>query len=80
MEASKSKETPSNGSTTTLEEKETDNKTSNNEKQFLYCLSLCNNQKDNKVRRGATVKAMALCTVHPFIQVFKVSPIYKFVN
>eukprot|EP01116_Phalansterium_solitarium_P013600 TRINITY_DN30995_c0_g1_i1.p1 TRINITY_DN30995_c0_g1~~TRINITY_DN30995_c0_g1_i1.p1 ORF type:complete len:626 (-),score=206.35 TRINITY_DN30995_c0_g1_i1:7-1842(-) len=39
---------------------------------FLYCLNLCINQRDATVRRGASVKAMALCSRHPWISLFKV--------
>ena len=39
---------------------------------FLYCLSLVNTQKDDNVRRGARVKAMAVCTRHQWIHIFKV--------
>mmetsp|Transcript_24426 Transcript_24426/g.34241 ORF Transcript_24426/g.34241 Transcript_24426/m.34241 type:complete len:672 (+) Transcript_24426:134-2149(+) len=40
-------------------------------KPFLYCLNLVHNQKDSSVRRGAVVKAMAVCTTHQYIQVYK---------
>ncbi|KAN0011867.1 hypothetical protein ACTFIU_007438 [Dictyostelium citrinum] len=40
-------------------------------KDFLYCLSFMNNQKDDTVKRGAVVKSMAICTTHPFISIFK---------
>jgi hypothetical protein len=45
------------------------------EKPFLYCLNLVINQKDNTVRRGAVVKAMAVCSRHQYIDVFKPSMI-----
>lgn len=43
-----------------------------NASPFLYCLNLVYNQKNAAVRRGAVVKAMAICTRHQFIQIFKV--------
>ena len=38
---------------------------------FLYCLNLVINQKDNSVRRGAVVKAMALCSRNNYIHIYK---------
>ncbi|KAH7913559.1 docking domain of Afi1 for Arf3 in vesicle trafficking-domain-containing protein [Hygrophoropsis aurantiaca] len=46
---------------------------SSNEAQpeLLYVLNLVRTKHDKSVRRGAVVKAMAICTRHPFIQIFK---------
>jgi hypothetical protein len=38
---------------------------------FLYCLNLVMTKKDASVRRGAVVKALAICTEAQFIQVLK---------
>ncbi|KAG1753638.1 docking domain of Afi1 for Arf3 in vesicle trafficking-domain-containing protein [Suillus paluster] len=38
---------------------------------LLYVLNLVRTKHDKSVRRGAVVKAMAICTRHPFIQIFK---------
>lgn len=39
--------------------------------ELLYVLNLVRTKHDKTVRRGAVVKAMAICTPHPFIQIFK---------
>ncbi|KAI0319503.1 spindle pole body interacting protein [Amylostereum chailletii] len=39
--------------------------------ELLYVLNLVRTKHDKAVRRGAVVKAMAICTRHPFIQIFK---------
>ncbi|KAH7922767.1 spindle pole body interacting protein [Leucogyrophana mollusca] len=39
--------------------------------ELLYVLNLVRTKHDKSVRRGAVVKAMAICTRHPFIQIFK---------
>eukprot|EP01117_Protostelium_nocturnum_P005316 TRINITY_DN1935_c0_g1_i3.p1 TRINITY_DN1935_c0_g1~~TRINITY_DN1935_c0_g1_i3.p1 ORF type:complete len:590 (+),score=185.84 TRINITY_DN1935_c0_g1_i3:58-1827(+) len=41
--------------------------------EFLYCLNHVINHKDSSFKRGAQVKSMAICTQHPFIDVFKPS-------
>ncbi|EIN08406.1 mesa protein [Punctularia strigosozonata HHB-11173 SS5] len=43
----------------------------NGRPQLLYVLNLVRTKIDKTVRRGAVVKAMAICTRHPFIQIFK---------
>lgn len=40
---------------------------------LIYVLNLVNNKKDTTVKRGAVVKAMAICTRHPFLHIYKVS-------
>jgi hypothetical protein len=42
---------------------------------LIYVLSLVNNKPDKTVKRGAVVKAMAICTRHPFLHIYKVIPI-----
>ncbi|EGG11879.1 uncharacterized protein MELLADRAFT_32967 [Melampsora larici-populina 98AG31] len=42
-----------------------------NESKLLYVISLVRTKKDNTVRRGAICKAMAVCSPHPYIQIFK---------
>lgn len=39
---------------------------------LIYVLNLVNNKQDKTVRRGAVVKAMAICTRHPFLHIYKV--------
>ncbi|EMD35474.1 hypothetical protein CERSUDRAFT_116221 [Gelatoporia subvermispora B] len=41
------------------------------EQELLYVLNLVRTKLDKTARRGAVVKAMAICTRHPFIQIFK---------
>ncbi|KAK9475503.1 spindle pole body interacting protein [Dipodascopsis tothii] len=38
---------------------------------LVYVLNCVNTKHDKDVRRGAIVKSMAICTRHPFLQVFK---------
>ncbi|KAH9941624.1 mesa protein [Epithele typhae] len=39
--------------------------------KMLYVINLVRTKLDKTVRRGATVKAMAICTRYPFVQIFK---------
>ena len=39
---------------------------------LIYVLNLVNTKHDKSVKRGAIVKAMAICTRHPFLHVYKV--------
>lgn len=41
------------------------------EKPFLYCLNRVTNHKDDTVRRGAVVKALAICSPFPHVHIFK---------
>lgn len=41
---------------------------------LIYVLNLVNTKQDKTVKRGAVVKAMAICTRHPFLHIYKVSP------
>ncbi|KIJ32139.1 hypothetical protein M422DRAFT_783555 [Sphaerobolus stellatus SS14] len=41
------------------------------ESELLYVLNLVRTKHDKSLRRGAVVKALAICTRHPFIQLFK---------
>jgi len=38
---------------------------------LVYVLNLVNMKKDNTVKRGAVVKAMAICTRHSFLHIYK---------
>ncbi|KAF2440711.1 spindle pole body interacting protein [Karstenula rhodostoma CBS 690.94] len=38
---------------------------------LVYVLNLVNTKQDNTVKRGAVVKAMAICTRHPFLHIYK---------
>lgn len=40
---------------------------------LVYVLNLVNTKQDKTVKRGAIVKAMAICTRHPFLHIYKVS-------
>lgn len=39
---------------------------------LIHVLNLVNTKQDKTVRRGAIVKAMAICTRHPFLHIYKV--------
>lgn len=39
---------------------------------LIYVLNLVNTKQDNTVKRGAVVKAMAICTRHSFLHIYKV--------
>lgn len=39
---------------------------------LIYVLNLVNTKQDKSVKRGAIVKAMAICTRHPFLHIYKV--------
>lgn len=41
---------------------------------LIYVLNLVNTKQDKTAKRGAVVKAMAICTRHPFLHIYKVSP------
>ncbi|OAA50438.1 hypothetical protein NOR_00888 [Metarhizium rileyi] len=38
---------------------------------LIYVLNLVNTKHDKSVKRGAIVKAMAICTRHPFLHIYK---------
>jgi hypothetical protein len=38
---------------------------------FLYCINFIKTKKDSTMRRGASVKALAICSVHPYFYMFK---------
>ena len=40
---------------------------------LIHVLNLVNTKHDKSVKRGAIVKAMAICTRHPFLHIYKVS-------
>ncbi|KAF9653529.1 spindle pole body interacting protein [Thelephora ganbajun] len=44
---------------------------SESKQELLYVLNLVRTKQDKSLPRGALVKAMAICTRHPFIQIFK---------
>ncbi|KAJ9665470.1 hypothetical protein H2201_004352 [Coniosporium apollinis] len=41
------------------------------EPPLVYVLNLVNTKQDNTVKRGAVVKAMAICTRHSFLHIYK---------
>lgn len=47
--------------------------TGNEGPPLIYVLNLVNMKQDKSVKRGAVVKAMAICTRHPFLHIYKVS-------
>lgn len=44
---------------------------------LIYVLNLVNTKQDKTVKRGAVVKAMAICTRHPFLHIYKVRALMK---
>ena len=40
---------------------------------LIHVLNLVNTKQDKTAKRGAVVKAMAICTRHPFLHIYKVS-------
>jgi hypothetical protein len=44
---------------------------------LIYVLNLVNTKQDKTAKRGAVVKAMAICTRHPFLHIYKVCPCRK---
>lgn len=40
---------------------------------LIYVLNLVNTKQDKTAKRGAVVKAMAICTRHPFLHIYKVT-------
>ena len=47
---------------------------------LIYVLNLVNTKQDKTAKRGAVVKAMAICTRHPFLHIYKVCSLQLFVN
>jgi len=45
---------------------------------LIYVLNLVNTKQDKTAKRGAVVKAMAICTRHPFLHIYKVRTAAKF--
>jgi len=45
---------------------------------LIYVLNLVNTKQDKTAKRGAVVKAMAICTRHPFLHIYKVSACLAF--
>ncbi|KAF9201755.1 hypothetical protein BGZ49_008030 [Haplosporangium sp. Z 27] len=48
---------------------------SDNENPLLYVLNLVRTNHDASIRRGASVKAMAICTTHQYLHVYKACPV-----
>jgi hypothetical protein len=55
----------------TSEAKGDEDKEATAEAPFLYCLNRVTNLKDDSVRRGAVVKALAICSRFPHVHIFK---------
>lgn len=47
---------------------------------LIYVLNLVNTKQDKTAKRGAVVKAMAICTRHPFLHIYKVCALEIFLN
>lgn len=47
---------------------------------LIYVLNLVNTKQDKTAKRGAVVKAMAICTRHPFLHIYKVCSLQLFVK
>ena len=45
---------------------------SSDESPFLYCLNLIHCKKDGSAKRGATIRAISVCSTYSFIHIFKV--------
>ena len=45
---------------------------------LIYVLNLVNTKQDKTAKRGAVVKAMAICTRHPFLHIYKVCALENF--
>ncbi|KAH9863399.1 hypothetical protein IAQ61_009677 [Plenodomus lingam] len=52
-------------------ESETDEEQDPDGPPLVYVLNLVNTKQDNTVKRGAIVKAMAICTRHSFLHIYK---------
>jgi hypothetical protein len=44
---------------------------------LIYVLNLVNTKQDKTAKRGAVVKAMAICTRHPFLHIYKVCFMFR---
>ncbi|KKK15132.1 hypothetical protein P175DRAFT_0556054 [Aspergillus ochraceoroseus IBT 24754] len=56
---------------TTEEEQSSDDEDAGEGPPLMYVLNLVNTKQDNTVKRGAVVKAMAICTRHSFLHIYK---------
>ncbi|KAL4884327.1 protein mesa [Aspergillus karnatakaensis] len=55
----------------TEDEQSSDEEDSGEGPPLMYVLNLVNTKQDNTVKRGAVVKAMAICTRHSFLHIYK---------
>ncbi|KAL5052045.1 protein mesa [Aspergillus fruticulosus] len=55
----------------TEEEESSDEEDGGEGPPLMYVLNLVNTKQDNTVKRGAVVKAMAICTRHSFLHIYK---------
>ena len=53
------------------EDDESDDEDMNETPPLMYVLNLVNTKQDSTVKRGAVVKAMAICTRHSFLNIYK---------
>ncbi|KAG0646957.1 mesA [Hyphodiscus hymeniophilus] len=53
------------------EEEESDSEPGGEGPPLIYVLNLVNTKQDKTAKRGAVVKAMAICTRHPFLHIYK---------
>ena len=54
------------------EEEDLDSEPGGEGSPLIYVLNLVNTKQDKTAKRGAVVKAMAICTRHPFLHIYKV--------
>ena len=54
------------------EEDDSDSEPGGEGPPLIYVLNLVNTKQDKTAKRGAVVKAMAICTRHPFLHIYKV--------
>lgn len=53
------------------EDDDSDDESINETPPLMYVLNLVNTKQDSSVKRGAVVKAMAICTRHSFLHIYK---------
>ena len=53
------------------DEEDDDDEDANESAPLMYVLNLVNTKQDSTVKRGAIVKAMAICTRHSFLHIYK---------
>ncbi|KAK2737034.1 hypothetical protein FQN57_000483 [Myotisia sp. PD_48] len=62
---------PAEGNQDPVEEDEDEDPDVGDDPPLMYVLNLVNTKQDTSVKRGAVVKAMAICTRHSFLHIYK---------